>query len=141
MPALKAVAKRAPLVLSFVGAGGTNSLLTDMHLFVADREYTVESAIEVHAVAGSDGGAVTGDIKKCTGTTAIASGTTVLGSTFDLKSTAYTNVTKSRANGGVVSTPVATLARGDRLVWDITGTLTALSGVTLTVVLNPTGKP
>lgn len=138
MPALKAVAKRAPVVVSV--SLPLNGDAVDQNVFIADREYTVEAVRESHAVAGSDVGAVTLDVKKATGTTAIASGTTVLGSTFDLKGTANTVVTKTRANAGVVSTPVATLSAGDRLGFDITGTTTAVAGVCVSIVLNPTGK-
>lgn len=136
---LKAVARRAPVVLSF--SLPLNGDAVDQNLFVADRAYRVEAVRESHATAGSDGGAVTLDVKKATGTTAIASGTTVLGSTFNLKGTANTVQTKTRANGGVVSTPVGFLAEGDRLGIDITGTTTALAGVVVSVVLTPVGTP
>lgn len=135
---LKAVAKRAPVVITVHNVlNGDN---VDQNVFVADREYVVEEVHESHATAGNDAGAVTLDVKKATGTTAIASGTTVLGSTFNLKSTANTVVSKTRANGGVVSTPVAILAAGDRLGLDVTGTITTLAGVCVTIVLNPTGN-
>ena len=133
--ALKAVARRAPVVINVPLV--LNSAAVDQTAFIADRAYVVERVEEVHATAGSDAGAVTLDVKKCTGTTAPASGTTVLGSTFNLKSTANTVVTKSRSNEGVVSTPVATLAAGDRLSIDITGTTTAYAGGLVTIVLSP----
>jgi hypothetical protein len=136
MPALKAVAKRAPVVLTVVHPLGTGCV--DQNVFVADREYTVEAVRVSYATA--NGAAFTLDVKKATSTTAIASGTTVLGSTFDLNSTINTVVSKTRANAGVVSTPVATLAAGDRLGFDFTGTVTSIAGVTISVVLNPTGK-
>jgi hypothetical protein len=139
MPALKAIVRKAPVVLTIdlIVAGD----LIDQNIFIADRNYTVEEVRWSHAVAGS-GGAASVDVKKCTGTTAAASGTTVLGSTFDLTATANTVVTKNRANAGVVSTPVATLAAGDRLALDFTGTLTSMTQGTMTVVLSPvTGVP
>lgn len=139
MPALKAVANRAPVVITVNCPLNADNV--DQNVFVADRAYTLERVLESHGTLGTDGGAVTLDVKKATGTTAIASGTTVLGSTFDMKATINTVVTKTRANGGVVSTPVAQLAAGDRLGLDYTGTITALAGVAVTLVLNPvTGK-
>lgn len=135
MPALKAISKRAPVVITVnCPLNGDN---VDQVVFIADRAYTVEAVYESHATAGTDAGAVSLDVKKATGTTAIASGTTVLGSTFDMKGTINTVVSKTRASGGVVSTAVATLAAGDRLGLDYTGVITALAGVAVTVVLQP----
>lgn len=133
--ALKAVARRAPVVVTVPLV--LNGAYVDQYVFLADRPYVVEQVSEVHATAGTDAGAVTLDVKKCTGTTAPASGTTVLGSTFDLKSTIDTVVNKKRSNAGVVSTPVAQLAAGDRLAIDITGVTTACAGGSVTIVLTP----
>lgn len=139
MAALKAIAKLAPVVVNLHAVlNGDN---VDQNVFIADRPYIVEAVRESHATAGTDGGAVTLDVKKATGTTAIASGTTILGSTFDMKGTINTVVHKTRGNGGVLSTPVATLAEGDRLGVDYTGTITALAGVLVSIVLRPTGVP
>lgn len=133
----KAIADRAPVVISIVQPVNAGNI--DQDVFIADRPYDVIAVRETHGVAGSDGGAVTLDVVKATGTTAIASGTTVLSSTFNMKSTANTPVTKTRSNGGVVSTPVATLAEGDRLGFNYTGTITALAGVAVSIVLRPKG--
>lgn len=133
----KAVADRAPIIVTVqqpVNAGNV-----DQDVFIADRPYRVVAVRESHGTAGNDAGAVTLDVVKCTGTTAAASGTTVLGSTFNMKSTANTVVTKTRGNGGVVSTDVALLAEGDRLAFNYTGTITALAGVVVSIVLRPTG--
>jgi hypothetical protein len=139
MPALKSIAKLAPVVVTVHAVlNGDN---VDQNIFIADRPYRVLAVRESHATAGNDAGAVSLDVKKATGTTAIASGTTVLGSTFDLKGTANTVVTKTRDNGGVVATAVATLAEGDRLGLDVTGTITTLAGVCVSIVLQPTGVP
>jgi hypothetical protein len=136
---LKSVAKLSPVVLTVNLP--LNGDAVDQNVFIADRAYEVEAVRESHATAGSDGGAVTLDVKKATGTTAIASGTTVLGSTFDLKGTANTVVHKTKGNGGVVATSVGRLAEGDRLGIDITGTITAVAGVQVTIVLKPLGSP
>jgi hypothetical protein len=135
----KAIADRAPVVLHVPLV--LNSAAVDQDIFIADRPYDVISVRESHAVAGNDAGSVTLDVKKCTGTTAAASGSTVLGSTFNMKSTANTVVHKTRRNGGVLTTPVATLAEGDRLALDITGTTTSYAGGVVIVTLRPSGSP
>lgn len=133
----KAVADRAPVIVTVhMPLNGDN---VDQNVFIADRKYDVIAVRESHAVAGSDAGAVTLDVVKATGTTAVASGTTVLGSTFDMKGTANTVVSKTRSNGGVLSTPVATLAQGDRLGFNFTGTITDLAGSVVSIVLRPHG--
>jgi hypothetical protein len=63
------------------------------------------------------------------GTEAPASGTTVLSSTFDLKSTANTPVRKTAASGLTATLANRKLDTGDRLSLNYTGTLTALVGV------------
>jgi hypothetical protein len=119
------------LALSFVLVAAS----VDQVAFIADGPYEVIAAREVHETAGTDGSAVTLDIKKVTGTTAGASGTTVLASTFDLKSTAKTVVTKNGASGLTATLADRRLAAGDRLYLDFTGTLTALVGGMVTIYL------
>jgi hypothetical protein len=105
--------------------------VVDQHLFTADRAYDVESASYVATVAGSDGSAVTADLKVCDGTEAPSAGTTIFSSTtFNLKGTANT----------VQSPALATstrIASGERLALDVTGTPTAVAGAVITVVLRP----
>jgi hypothetical protein len=135
----KAVADRAPVYVNVHMPLNADNV--DQNVFVADRTYDVIAVRESHAVAGNDLGAVTLDVVKATGTTAVASGTTVLGSTFDMKGTADTVVTKTRKNAGVLSTAIATLAEGDRLGLNFTGTITTLAGTCVTIVLRPSGGP
>lgn len=106
------------------------------HFFTAINPCEVLVVSEVHTVAGSDGGAVTLDIEKCTGTTAIGSGTSILASTFNLKSTAYTPVRKS----GTGLSSARQLEAGDRLAWKTSGTLTALQGVQVTLYIKHLGR-
>lgn len=108
-----------------------NADVVDRNLFVAPFPCQVVAVSEVHGTAGSDGSAVTADIKKCTGTTAITSGTSILSSTFDLKGTALTPQTGTLVN----SISTITLATGDRLALDVTGTTTAVADVILTMYL------
>lgn len=98
------------------------------HFFVADRPYKVLGVSEIHAVAGNDGGAVTLDLEKLTGTTAVGSGTALLNGTINLKGTALTAQHKD------VKAPT-TLAKGDRLSMKLAGTPTAVSHVIVTVAI------
>src|SRR5690242_3526265 len=62
----------------------------------AGRIYNVLSASEKHAAAGTDGGAVTGDVTIDADGSAAGSGTSIFSSgTFDLKATANTKQTKA----------------------------------------------
>lgn len=100
-------------------------------IFTADRAYQVIEVHEIHETAGSDGGAVTLDITKDTGTNAPGAGSSIFASgTFDLKGTANTLQTK----GAVQNTP-GCLSRGHRLGLKDTGVLTAVAGLQVTVVL------
>lgn len=99
---------------------------TDRSFFVADRDYEIVRIAESHDVAGA--GSTTLDIKKCTGTTAAASGTTVLSSTFALDSTANTPVVKTAASGLTATRANRRITSGNRLAFDFTGTVTAWVG-------------
>ena len=98
----------------------------DTWLFVADTDYEIVSIKLIPRVAGSDGSAVTADIMKASGTTAPASGTTVLSAvdSFNLKGTADTLQTGTLA----ASQATRRLAANDRLGVNFTGTLTAAVG-------------
>ena len=95
----------------------------DQNVFIADLPYYVETIREVHSVAGGSSAAVV--VKKCTGTTAVASGTALHSTAVDLTATAETvaSVTITAA------TADRKLAAGDRLSLDFSGTLTGLIGV------------
>lgn len=81
------------------------------------------------SVAGSDAGAVTGDITKDTGTSAPGAGTSVLSATFSLKGTANTTIFPTLS--GTAANLL--MASGDRLAFKLTGTPTALAGLVITV--------
>lgn len=119
---------------------GANADVVDTNVFIADKPYELIGVQEVHNVLGTDAGAVTLDVKKCTGTTAVASGTTILATTFDLKATINTVVKKTLSNGGLSATAASRfLAAGDRVVIDITGVTTAVAGLAVLITLRPTG--
>jgi len=117
-------------------AAAANVGAVDAIIFSADADYELMQVDEVHETAGSDGGAVTLDVVKLTGTTAIASGATMLQTPFNLKSTARVIVRKNRSQGGL-TTSVANrwVTRGDRIGLNFTGTTTALVGLLVQVWL------
>ena len=108
------------------------SSVADVQFFTAPVKCEVVSIREIHAVAGSDGSAVSGTIRRCQGTEAATAGDDLLGSTkLDLKGTALTE----QAPALTSTTANLTLEAGDRLSLDVTGTTTALAGVIVTVLL------
>lgn len=128
------------LVLTFAQAiDPATALQVDAPLFTAPlgSEWELVEAIETHTVAGSDGGSVTLDIKKVSPGTAPGSGTSMLASssTFNLKSTANTPVHKVRGSGLAATQALRTLRSGQSLCLDFTGTLTALAGMSVTILL------
>lgn len=109
-------------------------------VFIADADYEVQSVAESHSVLGTDGSAVALDVVKCTGTQTAAQGTSLLASTFNLKATINTVVRKDQGNGGLLVTTAKSklkLAKGDRLAFSFSGTLTAVTGLCVTIVLLP----
>lgn len=97
---------------------------TDNVIYIANCPMEVEEIKCMPVVAGSDGSAVTAEVKKASGTTATGSGTSLATATFDLKGTAYTVQTATLSS----TKSVRELASGDRLGIDFTGTLTAAEG-------------
>lgn len=99
------------------------SVPADQNIFIAPRRCRLVSVSGVPTVVGSDASAVTGVFKKCTGTTAPASGTAVHTGTYDFKGTANT------VQALAVDAAARDFAPGDRLAFDGTGTMTAATGV------------
>lgn len=134
MPRLKSWGLDAPVVVNFIIP--ENAGAVDSAIFVADDFYEIVEARECHITAGTDGSAVTLDILKAASGTAFGSGTTMLSSTFNLKSTAATPVAKSDILGGLTATRAdRRVQRGDTIYVNFAGTLTAYVGGCLTVVL------
>lgn len=103
----------------------------DAAFFVANRAYQVQSIIVRPLVVGSDGGAVTSEIRKVPSGTATASGTVLHSGTADLKGTINTNQTLT-----LIATPATILlAAGDAIGLDTTGTMTAARGVVSVLLL------
>lgn len=140
MALAKALTWQAPVCVQ--AHFGANGAIADGAVFIAEADYEVLEVAERHGTAGSDNGDVTMDVKKVPNGTAVGSGTSVLASTFDMKSTADTLVRKNRSNGGLSTTASALrLAAGDALALDFTGTLTALAGVGVTIWVRRVSRP
>lgn len=84
------------------------------------------------SAAGTNGSAVTADITKDTSTTAPGAGTSILLAAQSVKGTANVSVYPTLA----ASSATLTMASGDRLALVMTGTLTALAGLVVTVFYN-----
>lgn len=109
-----------------------NGDLVDQTFFLANQDLLVTGISEVHSTLGTNGSAVSLDVKVCTGTQAAASGTTLLSATFDLKAAINTVQTGSLT----ATTANLRIAPGSRLAVDFTGTLTAVAGVIVVVAYN-----
>ncbi len=98
-------------------------------IFVARHPIEIMRIAETHSVAGSDSGAVTLDVRKAESGVAMASGKTLLTSTFNLKSIANTPVYKEGQN----LSANRKLKEGDRIGLVVSGTLTSLTDVQITI--------
>lgn len=115
-----------PVNIEYVAAS------VDKVSFVAPRRMIVKAIYGRVEAAGTDGSAVTAVIKRTASGTAIASGTALHSSTFNLKGTAATNQVLTLS-----TTPSdLDLAAGTAIGIDFTGTLTSATGV-ITVLLAP----
>lgn len=115
-----------------------NAEVVDTPLFVVPEgaSYEVVEVTSRQDTIGTNGGAVTMDVVKAASGTAIAGATSVLASTFNLKSTAATNVRKTVANGGLATAQATrTLTSGQALGVDFTGTVTSVAGLVVTISL------
>lgn len=136
----QAVAWQAPLVLSFA-AGPNAALLTapNVALWLADADAEIVFAAEIHETLGTDGSAVTVDVVKVADGTAIASGTSLLATTFNLKATINTRQSRTLSAGTLASDRI--IYAGQTLGLKFSGTMTAVTGVNITVVLNRLRRP
>jgi hypothetical protein len=100
-------------------------------VFIANRAYQVTAVRAVWSHVGGSSAAAT--VEKLTGTTAPGAGTAILQSAFDLTSTANTVGTGTLS----ATTGNLQLAAGDRLGVKLSGTLTALTGLNITIHLKP----
>lgn len=104
----------------------------DGHIFIAPRAVQLISFEVIYAAA--QGSAATLDLKKCTGTTAPASGTTMLAAAVNLNTTINTTIT-----AGLSATPAnLLLADGDKAALDWSTAIGSLAGAVATIVWRPT---
>jgi hypothetical protein len=91
---------------------------------------------EKHETAGTNGGAVTLDVVKVPDGSAISSGSSILVTQFNLKSTANTNVYK---DGRALKTTqdIRYLQIGESIALKTTGTLTDVAGVHVCIYYRP----
>lgn len=121
-------------------AGGAGLVVTipygatpiDLNSFVADRAYRVRAITHRVLVAGT-GGAATVVVKKVASATAIASGTALMQSSFDIVGVANTNSTAASLSATTANNAIAA---GDCIGLDFTGTTTNATGV-VCVFLDP----
>jgi hypothetical protein len=99
-----------------------NATSVDKHVFIAGDAYQV---VAVKHIVSTGAAGATVDVKKCTGTTAPASGTTVVSAALALDATSNTTTTATLSS----TAADLLLASGDRLSLDFTGTLTGLVGM------------
>jgi hypothetical protein len=132
-------AMRAPIVIDLIFA--SNAEAVDSVVFVPDVDSELVYAAESHITKGSDGGAVTLDVKKAASGTAVTSGTSMLRSTFSLKSDNNTPVIKELSNAGLALARSTRIVKaGEQVGVDFTGTTTAYVGGALTLVFQPLEK-
>lgn len=100
-------------------------------IFIADANYLVTAAREVHGVVSVSGTLMP---QKLTGTTAPGSGLALLSATFDLTMTAHT-VTSATLTSTMAD---RFLVPGDRIGGVLAGTLTGLLGCVMVITLQRT---
>lgn len=101
---------------------------TDQVFFIATRAMIVTAAYQVHSTAA--GGTSTLVVIKDTGTSAPATGTAILGATFNLNATANTVQV-----GTLATTAAITMAAGDRLSVRFNHLIQSSAGVVVTIRL------
>ena len=117
-----------------------NGDLVDQSIFIANRDYIVSGSVYCHSTLGTNGSAVNLQLVKDTSTDAPGAGTDLLTNNtnagFNCK--AAINVPQT----GTLTATAASLrlAPGNRLSVDYAGTLTALAGVILIVVLQKVAR-
>lgn len=118
-------------VSQFIAAGAAAADYDGL-MFIADRAYEVVQVRERHQTAGSSTTASV-NVKKVPSGTAKASGTDIIAAVIDLSTTADTNQTPAlHATVGNRQ-----LAAGNAIGLVGAGTMTAVDGVTVQVVLKP----
>jgi len=113
-----------------------NAGSVDQCIFIAPYALTITAIKEIHATLGTNGSAVTLNLTKDVSGIVPGAGLTLQSGTFDMKGTNNTLQTATLS-----STPTTlTLAAGDRIGANFTGTITALAGVLVSIEFTPAGN-
>jgi hypothetical protein len=136
----KAVAWQAPIRINF-SAGPNAALLTlpNVGLLTLDADCKLVSVTERHETLGTDGSAVTLDVVKSNSGTTMAGGTSLLASTINLKATINTTQSRSISAGTLAADNI--ILAGQCIGLKFSGTMTAVTGVCVTVILVPLRQP
>ncbi len=136
----KAIAWQAPFTLPFTATTNAAILTSpNVALWLAEVDCEILFAAEMHETLGTNGSAVTLDVVKVADGTAIASGTSLLATTFDLKATVATRQTRKLSAGTLAADRI--IYSGQTLGIKFSGTLTAVTGVNVSVVLRRLHQP
>ena len=128
-----------PMYVAVNGQLANNQAQT---IFIAPANMDLTDVLEIHATAGSDGGAVTITLTRETDGMAPGTGTPMLSASINLKATNETFQAATLAGnyirrpGGVRGGQIS-LKAGDHLSIAITGTVTSLAGLCLTAYAMP----
>ena len=124
-----------PVSVCIFGTNAATAANYTAPFFIADRPYEVLWSMERHETAGTSGSAVTVMLKKVPSGTAPASGVDVWTAGLSLKATINTNQQAVISQNRTTAIYNRRLSRGDSLSLVTTGTLTAVAGVTVSVLL------
>lgn len=120
----------SPVTLSIAANGD----IADMTMYLNPVAGNKVRKVAVRwGTAGTNGGAVTADIKKDTSTNAPAAGATILTAVQSVKGTANATVYPALS----ATAAAYTMTQADRLSLDMGGTLTALANLVVTVFFEP----
>lgn len=101
----------------------------DQCVFIAPYPMTITGIQEFHATAGDDASAVTLNLTKDPSGTVPGAGSSIMSGTLNMKGTAATLQTATLTS----NLPLLTLATGDMIGANFTGTITTLAGVCVTL--------
>lgn len=135
-PTIKAGGDRAPIEIPLYSQCAAAGTAPPTYGWISDGYYELIEARRRHSANGGAAAAV--DVQKTPSGTALGAGVSMLASTFDLTANAnsITGGVKSASNAGLSATKTnRQLAPGDAIGVVTSGTLTALAGLQVTVVL------
>lgn len=131
MPFEKSIVSKSFVRVTTEAGSATGAV--SKYIFIADKSYEVIGFQAIWVTASSSG---TIDLVKCTGTTVVGSGTSLLVSTYDTSGAAATLGQKTVGNAGITSA-ARFLKAGDKLAWKVGGTMTNIVGLITMVTLRP----